>query len=158
MAEFILSNKVFDKLLMQLVTIEEGKENMSGYLGDDKNLSQLASMMTLYESKLIELVESAVKREEDDASVPFVVIGGEPTVYDLDSGETITYRITTPETFETEGNDVTLLSPIGKALFLREVGDKVDISVPAGTIHYEIKSIELNTEIDVESMFTYFKR
>ena len=157
MTKHILSNKVFDNLLKQLVTLEEGREILESYKGNEKAQLELASTIMLYKSKLVELVETAGRGDLEDTSVPTVVVGAEPTVCDMDSGERITYRITTPETFETEGNDVTLHSPIGKALFLKEVGDKVDIKVPAGTIRYVIESVELNSDIELKSLFKNFE-
>ncbi len=155
MREIKLSKKVFEILLTQLVTIEERRERSGSYGGANENPGEFSGFMDIYERKLKELVESVTLIETENTSVPFVVIGSEVQVCDLDSMEMITCRVTTPEAFEPEGNDVTILSPIGKALLLKEVGDCVDIRAPVGVIHYEITSIGLDSEIDIDSIYSY---
>ncbi len=155
MMKHSLSKTVFEKLLKQLVAIEEKNTSRNKHLNSDSNQSEFAEIMELYTLELRELIEFASQVESDDTSVPFVVIGSDVEIRDLDSNELYIYHITTPEVYQTGENDVTLLSPIGKALLMKEAGTSVDIRIPSGMIHYRIESISLNSEIDIENLFSY---
>jgi len=150
-----ISDEVYEKLLAQLVTIEERKAKLGKHSGLDRKRSGFIGMLDRYEHRLKELIESAVHTESGNTAVPFAVIGSEVEVCDKDSGEMITYRITAPEAFETEGNDVTIMSPIGQELLMKEVGDSVQVKTPMGLIYYEVRSIALNAEHDIKSIFSY---
>ncbi|MEA4891911.1 MAG: GreA/GreB family elongation factor [Peptococcaceae bacterium] len=150
-----LSAKVLEKIAKQLDMVKENRECLSQYPGSDKNWRDFAKMMKLYEKRLNDLLELSSPAETEDASVPFVVIGSEVEVYDLDGKETFAYRITTPDNFVTGENNVTLLSPVGKSLLLKKPGDSVDIQVPAGTMRLEIKSVKLDSEVDLGSLYVY---
>ncbi|NCB52425.1 MAG: GreA/GreB family elongation factor [Clostridia bacterium] len=154
MMKYSLSKTVFEKLLKQLVAIEE-KANLIKYFDSNSNQSEFAEIMELYTLELSEFIEFATQIESDNTSVPFVVIGSDVKVRDLDSNELSIYHITTPEVYQAGENDVTLLSPIGKALLMKEAGVSVDIKIPSGMIHYRIESINLNSEIDIENLFSY---
>lgn len=39
--------------------------------------------------------------------------------------------------------DISYLSPVGKSLLLRKVGDVIEVKAPGGIFHYKIKSIRL---------------
>ncbi len=62
-------------------------------------------------------------------------------VKDLDDGEEIEYTIAPAEEADVEKDIISVASPVAKALLGKEVGDQVDIEVPAGTLKYEIKRI-----------------
>lgn len=158
MMKYSLSKTVFEKLLKQLVAIEEKNTNLSKHFNSDRNQSEFAKIMELYTLELRELIEYAAQIESDDTAVPFVVIGSDVKVRDLDSNELNIYHITTPEIYQAGENDVTLLSPIGKVLLMKEAGVSVDIRIPSGMIHYRIESISLNSEIDIENLFSYLNK
>ncbi len=157
MMKYSLSKTVFEKLLKQLVAIEE-KANLIKYFDSNSNQSEFATIMELYTLELSELIEFATQIESDNTSVPFIVIGSDVKVRDLDSNELSIYHITTSEVYQAGENDVTLLSPIGKALLMKEAGVSVDIKIPSGMIHYRIESINLNSEIDIENLFSYVNK
>lgn len=57
---------------------------------------------------------------------------------DLKSGEEVMYLLVDPEEADFEQNKISVTSPIGKGLMGKTKGDKVKISVPAGSLEYEI--------------------
>ncbi|MGA9115448.1 MAG: transcription elongation factor GreA [Bacteroidota bacterium] len=62
-------------------------------------------------------------------------------VKDLGSGVHCEYLLVSPEEASFEQNKISVTSPIGKALLGKVQGDKVDIRVPAGLLHYEILKV-----------------
>ena len=60
---------------------------------------------------------------------------------DLKSKETVEYILVSPEEADFEKNKISVTSPLGKGLLGRTAGEKVKISVPAGTLEYKILEI-----------------
>lgn len=72
-----------------------------------------------------------------------VAYGSRVTVEDLDEGESIVYEIVFPEEVNAAAGQISLGSPIGRALLNRAVGDEVEVQTPRGKRAYQI--IELIT-------------
>ena len=64
---------------------------------------------------------------------------------DLDFDETLEYKLVSPAEANITENKISTSSPIGKALLGKMKGEKVDIAVPAGTLHYEVVDIKKPT-------------
>jgi len=62
-------------------------------------------------------------------------------VKDLKDGEEIEYTIVPPDEADVDNDIISIKSPVAAAMLGRAVGEKVDISVPAGAIRYEILRI-----------------
>ena len=77
-----------------------------------------------------------------------VSYGSIVTLYDLDEGNEITYRLVTSEESDVKQGLISTSSPIGKSLMGREEGDEVSIRTPGGERNYEIA--KLVTIHDVE--------
>ena len=79
----------------------------------------------------------------DVASVPKdrAGLGSEVTVENLESGEEVTYTLVIPELADGNRSFVSMASPVGKALMNRRIGDAVTISIPRGTLEYEVRRI-----------------
>ena len=78
------------------------------------------------------------------ASIPpdVVAYGSRVTVED-DAGESITYDIVFPEEADAGKKQISLSSPLGRALLNKGVGDEVEVQAPTGKRSYQI--IELVT-------------
>jgi len=68
-------------------------------------------------------------------------LGSEVTVENLESGEEILYTLVIPELADGNRSFVSMASPVGKALMNRRVGDTVTITIPRGTLEYEVRRI-----------------
>ena len=68
-------------------------------------------------------------------------LGSEVTVEDLGSGEEIRYTLVIPELADGNRSFVSMASPVGKGLMNRRVGDTVTITIPRGTLEYEVRRI-----------------
>lgn len=63
------------------------------------------------------------------------------TVEDLDDGEIEEYTLVSPEETDLDKGHISIKSPIGQGLLGGEVGDVVEIKVPAGIMKYKITKI-----------------
>ena len=52
------------------------------------------------------------------------------------------FHVVDPLQGRVEENDVSYLSPVGRALLLKKVGDEIKVKTPGGTVHYKINAIE----------------
>jgi len=79
----------------------------------------------------------------DVASIPKdrAGLGSEVTVENMESGEELTYTLVIPELADGNRSFVSMAAPVGKALMNRRVGDAVTISIPRGTLEYEVRRI-----------------
>jgi transcription elongation factor GreA len=68
-------------------------------------------------------------------------LGSEVTVENLESGEEIRYTLVIPELADGNKSFVSMAAPVGKALMNRRVGDTVTITIPRGTLEYEVRRI-----------------
>jgi transcription elongation factor GreA len=64
------------------------------------------------------------------------------TLMDIDDGEEEVYTLVPAEESDPEKNHISVKSPIGQGLLGKEVGDEVEIKVPAGILKYKISKIE----------------
>jgi transcription elongation factor GreA len=60
---------------------------------------------------------------------------------DLATGETIEYRLVSPEEADFEKNKISVTSPLGKGLLGKAKGDFVAIKAPAGELRYKILEV-----------------
>ena len=59
-----------------------------------------------------------------------------------EEGEEKTYKVLGPDEIDLKNGAVSFLSPIGKALMGKKVGDVTEVKAPKGIIELEIKGIE----------------
>ena len=83
------------------------------------------------------------------SSIPHDVVayGSRVTVED-DAGESIKYEIVFPEEVDAARGQISLSSPLGRALLNKSVGDEVEVQTPSGKRSYQI--VDLVTLHDVE--------
>ncbi len=137
-----VSREVFTRLENHLAEFGELAEELRRrYLPDSpRERRELEELLTAYSQKLEAFLGSCEVTENSDKSLPFAVLGSEVELQDLDTGEVLRFRLVTP--FQPrEENDVSLLSPTGKAVLLRGKGEQVVVVAPGGKFRYEVKSI-----------------
>jgi transcription elongation factor GreA len=76
-------------------------------------------------------------------SIPHDVVayGSRVTVEDLDEGESLVYEIVFPEEVNAAAGQISLGSPLGRALLNRSVGDEVEVQTPRGKRSYQITEL-----------------
>nr|ADM95021.1 transcription elongation factor [uncultured Atribacterota bacterium] len=89
--------------------------------------------------KIIENCEIIDKTKNDNT---YVSPGSEVIVEDLKKKEKINYILVDYIESDPGSGKISIVSPIGKALLGKKVGDKVKIRIPAGILHYKILEIK----------------
>jgi len=77
------------------------------------------------------------------ASIPHGVVayGSRVTVEDLDAGETQVFEIVFPEEVNAANGQISLSSPLGRALLNKTVGDEIEVQTPRGKRNYQITEL-----------------
>ncbi|NLW16595.1 MAG: transcription elongation factor GreA [Firmicutes bacterium] len=79
--------------------------------------------------------------DTNEIAIDKVGVGTTVRLRDLDNEDELEYTLVgSPEANPMQGR-ISNVSPVGKALMGRQVGDVVEIDVPAGTLRYEILEI-----------------
>jgi transcription elongation factor GreA len=76
-------------------------------------------------------------------SIPHDVVayGSRVTVEDLDEGQSLIYEIVFPEEVNAAAGQISLGSPLGRALLNKAVGDEVEVHTPRGKRSYQITEL-----------------
>ncbi|HKK01769.1 MAG TPA: transcription elongation factor GreA [Desulfuromonadales bacterium] len=71
-----------------------------------------------------------------------VVFGATLTLFDVDSGNEVTYQIVGEDEADIKAGKISVTSPVGKALIGHQLDDEVRINVPSGIKIYEVIDIK----------------
>ena len=145
--KFTLSKPIFENLIQHLVNIENEKEELVKELFPKPSMERIKfrRFWDDYVTGIDFLIKyKVVIGEKKDSSFPVVIVNCRTEVLDLKTKETISYRILSPYDNMKPG-DVSFLSPVGRSLLLKEVGDEVAISTPEGKHKCRIQSIKLTS-------------
>ncbi len=99
----------------------------------------------LLEGRILELKDKLGRAEVIDCmkvSTKLAVFGTVVTLFDLDTDEEITYQLLGPEEADVKKGSISVLSPLGRSLLGKEVGDEVLAKTPGGTREFEVMKIE----------------
>lgn len=139
---------IYEKLVEHLVKIEEEKNNVIDEYFYDMSAERIEfeKLIENYISHIEEYLKKIRKSKKADAECPFVTIDSIVEVENINSGEKEKFKIVSPFLVVNplDGDYASYLSPIGKSLLLKRVGDHVLIETPVENIEYEIKSIEFS--------------
>ena len=67
-----------------------------------------------------------------------VAYGSTVGLYDVDSGDELTYKLVMAEDAEISENKISTTSPIGRGLMGKREGEEVEVSTPSGKRRFEI--------------------
>lgn len=145
--KFTLSKPVFENLVLHLVNIENEKEELVEELFPKPSMERIK--FRRFWDDYITGIDFLIKYkvgigEKTGSSFPVVIVNCRTEVLDLKTKETISYRIVSPYGNMKTG-DVSFLSPMGRSLLFKEVGDEVAIGTPEGKHKYRIQSIKLTS-------------
>ena len=79
--------------------------------------------------------------EDQNISDDRVYIGARVDLEDIGSGETLFYILVNEVEADFKNRKISTVSPVGRNLLGKAVGDTVEITVPKGTLHYRITGI-----------------
>lgn len=145
MPMFTLSETAFEGLLKQLVDLEEGKNDMieAMFRGSSKERDQFVDLIDEYVSQLDRLIRNAGRSNKAGSGIPFVTINSEVEAVDMKTGETFQFCVINPFDSGSGGNEISFMSPVGRAMLMKEPGDEVNVNAPGGVFQYRITAVRL---------------
>ena len=96
------------------------------------------------EGRLMELKDKlsrAVIIDCSAVSCERVVFGAVVTVIDLNTDEEMSYQLLGPEESDVKNGSISILSPLGRSMIGKSVGDEVVVKTPGGVRQLEIMGI-----------------
>ncbi|MFW5735123.1 MAG: transcription elongation factor GreA [Oceanidesulfovibrio sp.] len=117
---------------------EEGdlKEN-AGYDAARERQGMLEARINYIESRMPQFNVIDLKTLGGDT----VIFGATVEIEDLETGDTKKYTLLGPDESDPCKGSISVMSPVGRALLGKEVGDEVVVDVPRGRVEYEIISV-----------------
>lgn len=150
MSKMVISRSVFEMLVKHLVDVEDEKDRIIAefYPNFTKERDSFQKLIGDYISGIesrIYNIEAKETEETAEIGIPFIIIGSMVEVENLTYNEAEAFQIISPFTNESNINwdCASYLSPLGKEMLLKNVGDEVKIDTPAGKVIYKIISIKL---------------
>ena len=71
-----------------------------------------------------------------------VIFGCTVNIINLETDETVTYKIVGDDESDVKANKISYQSPIARALIGKEIGDEVVVKAPSGDIEYEVDDVK----------------
>jgi transcription elongation factor GreA len=93
------------------------------------------------EGRILELRDKLSRAEVIDCSkvnTERVVFGVIAQLLDVDSEEEVTYQLLGPEEADVKNGSISVLSPLGRSMIGKKVGDEVVAKTPGGTREFEV--------------------
>lgn len=130
-----------DYYVQQLNYIDDNiKELTNLYLSSTPIQERLKHFFNLYVLEVEDLLKTN-KRNEIISFFPKVFIGTKVTVLYDEENETEDYVICYPEHSDPDSSYISFLSPVGRQLLLKKIGEKISLKIPTGEIPVTIKEI-----------------
>lgn len=87
------------------------------------------------------MLRNARVLDDSDVEPDKVGLGSQVLLKDLESGEKLQYTIVSSAEADPAASKISNVSPVGRALLGKKAGEKVEISVPAGVLRYQVERI-----------------
>lgn len=101
------------------------------------------------EGRIMELKDKLGRAEVIDCTALTggrVVFGAQVELVDLDTDVEVKYTLLGPDEAEVKNGSISVLSPIGRGLLGKEVGDEVIIQTPGGPRQFEVMGISPSSQ------------
>jgi len=144
-------NKKLREELLRLERVERGEvvkaietAREHGDLKENAEYHAAKDRQGHIEGRIIELKDKLARAEVIDCSrvnTERVIFGAIVKLLDMDTDEEITYQLLGPEEADVKNGSISVLSPLGKSMIGKEVGDEVLAKTPGGTREFEVIDI-----------------
>jgi transcription elongation factor GreA len=115
-----------------------------GDLSENAEYDAAKEKQSLLEGRIKDLgskLASAQIIDTSKATPGRVVFGATVCLEDSDTGEKVTYRIVGADEADIKQKMISVNAPIARALIGREIGDSVEVAIPAGEKEYTILDV-----------------
>ncbi len=152
--EIVLTRQGYDELKKKLAALMEERPKIAEELrraASDKDFRENAPLEAArekqghVEGQILELENTLKKAKIIEASKQNglkITMGDTVTVADAASGEKINYTLVSSQEANIQQGKISIVSPMGQALFNKEVGDTLEVSAPSGIIKYKIMNVD----------------
>lgn len=144
MVQRAIKPRIYENLLRHLVEVEE---NRSQWVHDHfpqitPEREQVVNLLDLYVKQLDTFLRSCIRSERAGNGLPFVIMGCQVEVVNPPTGKKQVLEILPLYEERAKSNHISILSPMGKALLLKNKGATVTIKAPRGDIDWQVLSIQ----------------
>jgi transcription elongation factor GreA len=149
-----LSQQRYDELQAELTGLKQRSRELVGEMqraAADKDFRENAPLAAAreerghVEGRIMELEETlklATIIGEKRAPTQKSGVGDSIIICDLSSNEEMCYTLVDPREVDAARGKISIVSPLGKALYGKSNGDIVEMKAPAGKLRYQIKQIK----------------
>lgn len=123
--------------------ISEAREH--GDLSENAEYHAAREKQSFIEGRILELEDMISRAEVLDViklSGSVVKFGATVTLVDEETDKEVRYQLVGEIEADVKENRIAILSPIGRALIGKEVGNSVEVHTPGGTKFYEVLKVE----------------
>ena len=113
------------------------KENAEYHSARDKQ-GFIEAMIADFEDRISRVEVIDISKLSGDK----IKFGATVKLEDLDNGKKVSYKIVSDYEANIDDGLISSISPVGRALLGKEVGDEVEIKTPGGIINYEVLEIK----------------
>lgn len=116
-----------------------------GDISENSEYEDAKNEQAFIEGRIITLekmLRNAILIDEGEINTEIVSVGSTVTLRDLEYEEDIDYTIVGTAEANPGENKISNESPVGKAILGKPMGSIVEVSVPAGSVKYQIMSIK----------------
>lgn len=149
-----MSKAGYDRLRGELVRLER-KDRMEvikaievarghGDLKENAEYHAAKDRQGHVEGRIMELKDKLSRAEVIDCSkvaCDRVFFGNVVTLIDLDTDEEVSYQLLGPEEADVSKGRISVVSPMGKAMLGKRIGDEVEVKTPGGIRQFEVMDI-----------------
>ncbi len=115
-----------------------------GDLSENAEYHAAKDRQGLIEGRILELKDKVARAEVIDCSkvdCDRAVFGTVVTLVDMDTDEEVTYQLLGPEEADVKKGSISILSPLGRSIIGKTVGDEVMAKTPGGVREFELLEI-----------------
>ncbi len=117
-----------------------------GDLSENAEYHAAKERQSMIEGRILELKDKITRAEVIDCtkiSCDRAVFGTVVTLLDMETDEEVTYQLLGPEEADVKRGSISVLSPLGRSLLGKEIGDDVLAKTPGGVREFEVMDIRL---------------
>ena len=119
-----------------------------GDLSENAEYHAAKERQSMIEGRMLELKDKLGRAEVIDCSkvsCDRAVFGTIVTLADMDTDEEVSYQLLGPEEADVKKGSISVLSPLGRSIIGKTVGDEVLAKTPGGTREFELLDINAGT-------------
>ncbi|PIE57625.1 MAG: transcription elongation factor GreA [Desulfobulbus propionicus] len=115
-----------------------------GDLSENAEYHAAKERQGMIEGRIMELKDKLSRAEIIDCSkvsTRRAVFGTVVTLMDMDTEDEVTYQLLGPEESDVKRGSISVLSPLGRSILGKEIGDEVKTKTPGGLREFEVVDI-----------------